>query len=253
MALFFASHRWGDGEGIFCYSKEAKELLKECIHKGENNGLGKPMWEPENYLIKFITNCNWTDPSYHMPHFYELFSKWSYEEDKEFWKKAAEASRSYLKKACNPVTGLSAEYGNYDGSPMDLVLEEFGGRHDWFYSDSYRTIANIALDHSWFHADNWGSEIAEKYQSFFIKEVNSEEEIFGVYLIDGTKLEEKILHPIGLLATIAQASVAADGENASYWVKKFWSTPLRNGNRRYYDNCLYMFAMLALSGNYRIW
>lgn len=25
MALLFASHRWGDGEGIFCYSKEAKK------------------------------------------------------------------------------------------------------------------------------------------------------------------------------------------------------------------------------------
>ena len=28
MALFFASHRWGDGEGIFDYSHEAKEILK---------------------------------------------------------------------------------------------------------------------------------------------------------------------------------------------------------------------------------
>ena len=28
MALFFASHRWGDGEGIFNYSEQAKEILK---------------------------------------------------------------------------------------------------------------------------------------------------------------------------------------------------------------------------------
>ncbi|MBQ2184753.1 MAG: xylanase, partial [Lachnospiraceae bacterium] len=27
MALFFASHRWGDGEGIFEYSREAKDIL----------------------------------------------------------------------------------------------------------------------------------------------------------------------------------------------------------------------------------
>lgn len=33
MALFFASHRWGDGEGIFAYSEEAKKLLHTCIHK----------------------------------------------------------------------------------------------------------------------------------------------------------------------------------------------------------------------------
>ena len=36
MALFFASKRWGDGEGIFNYSKEARELLHTCVHKGEN-------------------------------------------------------------------------------------------------------------------------------------------------------------------------------------------------------------------------
>ena len=36
MALFFASHRWGDGEGIFNYSQEAKDLLRACVHKGEN-------------------------------------------------------------------------------------------------------------------------------------------------------------------------------------------------------------------------
>ena len=44
MALFFASHRWGDGEGIFAYEKEAKELLRACIHKGENGRPGEPMW-----------------------------------------------------------------------------------------------------------------------------------------------------------------------------------------------------------------
>ena len=27
MALFFASHRWGDGEGIYAYSKEARKKL----------------------------------------------------------------------------------------------------------------------------------------------------------------------------------------------------------------------------------
>ena len=37
------------------------------------------------------------------------------------------------------------------------------------------------------------------------------------------------------------------------WVRRFWETPLRQGDRRYYDNCLYFFALLALSGKYRIW
>lgn len=45
MALFFASKRWGDGEGIFNYSKEARAILRECLHQGEDGKGGAPMWE----------------------------------------------------------------------------------------------------------------------------------------------------------------------------------------------------------------
>jgi len=69
MALFFASHRWGDGEGIYNYSKEACTILRDCIHKGEQPGTGHPMWDPGTKLIKFVANCNFTDASYHLPHF----------------------------------------------------------------------------------------------------------------------------------------------------------------------------------------
>ena len=43
------------------------------------------------------------------------------------------------------------------------------------------------------------------------------------------------------------------GPIAEKTVRQFWNTPLRQGKRRYYDNCLYFFAVLALSGNYRIY
>jgi len=36
------------------------------------------------------------------------------------------------------------------------------------------------------------------------------------------------------------------------WVKDFWSTPLRKGERRYYDNCFYLFFLMMLGGEYRI-
>ena len=80
MALFFASKRWGDGDGIFCYSKEAQNILRECVHKGEPGHSGEPMWEPSNKLIKFVTNMDFSDPSYHLLHFYELFAQRAYEE-----------------------------------------------------------------------------------------------------------------------------------------------------------------------------
>ena len=53
MALFFASHRWGDGEGIFNYSEEARKILHACITKGSNGREGAPMWNRDNKQILF--------------------------------------------------------------------------------------------------------------------------------------------------------------------------------------------------------
>lgn len=243
MALFFASHRWGDGPYPFNYSEQAREILHTCLRKGED-GEGYPMWNRENKLIKFIPEVEFTDPSYHLPHFYELFALWANEEDRPFWKEAAKASREYLNIACHPETGLAPEYAFYDGTPNN----ERGFGH--FFSDSYRVVANIALDYEWFRDENTPIDVAEKVQNFF---ADKDPEDYRRYTIDGKPFEEKALHPVGLLATIAQGSLATDGEYSRYFVEKFWNTPVRTGNRRYYDNCLYFFSFLALSGNYKIW
>lgn len=108
------------------------------------------MWDSSNYLIRFVAEMDFSDPSYHLPHFYELFALWADEEDRPFWKKAALASRAYWIKACHPVTGLCAEYADMEGHPQKTDPSHFGGRHDWYYSDAYRTIFNIGLDAVWF-------------------------------------------------------------------------------------------------------
>ena len=158
--------------------------------------------------------------------------------------------RQYLHLACHPDTGLSAEYAEYDGTPHEGHQEIFG-RHDWYYSDAYRTIANIAMDWLWFGRDPWQQEIAGKLQSFYCEKQSGHWD--GVFLTDGTLLRERALHPVAVIAVNAEASLAAKGENAKECIRRFWETPLRTGERRYYDNFLYLFAMLALSGNYRIY
>jgi len=258
MALFFASHRWGDGEGIFNYSTEAKEILRACLHKGENGRPGKPMWDKDTKLILFVPGCGFTDPSYHLPHFYELFSQWAYKEDRAFWKEAAEASREFLVKACHPRTGMNPEYAEFDASPFTRPWRE---RRDLFYSDAYRTVANIGLDYAWFGEDVGQTAAAHRLQSFL--GVSNRERLQKTYELDGTPIDRPALHPVGMLATTAQGTLAIpesledprteEGRLAREWVLRFWREPLRKGERRYYDNCLYMFAFLALSGKYRIW
>jgi len=245
MALFFAANRWGDGEGIFNYTKEAQDILHAMVHNEE------PMYNPENKLIKFVPNLEISDPSYHCAHFHELFALWANEADRPFWKEAAVASRDYLAIACHPVTGLNPEYGNYDGTPAKIRAH-----HHLFYSDSYRVAINIGLDHVWYGPNPALTDAMTRQQKFFHENPNGIYE--DVYEVDGTLDPSiKVLHPEALIATNAVASLAtadaAAPERACYFVEKFWNTPLRKGERRYYDNFLYLFCFMALSGNYRIW
>ena len=220
------------------------------------------MWNRENKQILFVSGSPFTDPSYHLPHFYELFAKWAYEEDRPFWAEAAKVSREFMKKSSHPKTGMSPEYAEFDGSPVTKEFE--WGRHDWFYSDAYRTAANIGLDYAWFKTDVGQTQAVARLQ--YTLGVVNKENPYMTYEVDGTVLDQKALHPVGLLATTAEGSLAvlkdpvqqeminsAEKELALWWVKKFWETPLRTGKRRYYDNCLYMFAFLALAGKYQIW
>lgn len=259
MALFFASHRWGDGEGIYCYSGQARKILRACIHKGENGRPGYPMWNHENRQILFVPGSDFTDPSYHLPHFYELFALWADEEDRPFFKEAAKVSREYLAKACHEKTGMSAEYAEFDGQPMSRPLPWTTDRHDWFFSDAYRTVANIGLDYEWFGIDEGQYEAPEKLLRFL--DARWDENPFEIYEVDGTSLHKPALHPVGLQVTTTQGILSVLGRTkeeesiriAKKWLEEFFRMPLRKGDRRYYDNCLYFFAFLALSGNYRIW
>lgn len=260
MALFFASHRWGDGDGIFNYSGEAQEILRACLHKGQAGRPGDPMWNLENGQILFVPGSPFTDPSYHLPHFYHLFAKWADEEDRPFWERAEAVSRAYLATACHKETGMCAEYANFDGSPVYQKFEwgEFG----YFYSDAYRTVANIGLDYAWMGEDAGQRAAAERLQHFL--GVTRRENPYMTYKIDGELIDKPALHPVGMLATTAQGALAIpealDAENlserarlAADWVRRFYEEPMRKGERRYYDNCLYLFAWLALSGRYRIY
>lgn len=252
MALIFASSRWGNGEGIFNYEKEAKALLHDMVHKGETDGIGRSMFDRDNKMIRFICEVDFSDPSYHLPHFYEIFAEYADGDDKKFYEDAAKASREYFKLACHKDTGFSAEYAYFDGKPYTENQDKWGGRHDWYYSDAYRTIMNICLDYAWFGKDNWETEIAKTFAQFFVKKVGVDN-WNHIFEVDGTMLEEPALHPTAIIATNAMTALIVDDENTKACLQKFWDTPLREGVRRYYDNCLYLFCFMALSGNYRIY
>jgi oligosaccharide reducing-end xylanase len=82
MALFFAAHRWGNGEGIFNYEAEAQTLLRTMLHKSEEPDRAgvTGMFDRAAKQIVFVPNgegARFTDPSYHLPAYYELWARWA--------------------------------------------------------------------------------------------------------------------------------------------------------------------------------
>lgn len=245
MALFFASQRWGDGNGIYSYAARARDILRHCLHNGKEQP-GSPMWNLKNHLIKFVPEADFTDPSYHLPHFYMLFAEYGDPRDHDFWLNAASASRTFLAQAMNPETGLNPEYSTYDGAPYP------SSEHRFFFSDAYRTALNVALDTEW-----WGKRVKlqqrlEKLQGFFSPDGPG---MLGtVYSVDGVPHDQKVRHPAGVLATVAAASLAIpESTNSRHFVDLFWHRTLETGEGRYYSNLLYAFSFLALSGNYKMY
>ena len=249
LALYFASNLWGDGKPPFDYSNQASEIIRAMIHKGQKPGTGEPMFNNDNKQILFVPGCPFTDPSYHLPHFYDLIAKWCFPEDKEFMLAAAKASREYLPAACHPVTGLAPEYANFDGTPLDIERRPIAKAH---YSDSYRVALNIGIDALWTGGiGEWSAETAEKIQRFYLSRPDAMTNT--VVHIDGTPYPEEIMHPLAITATAAAISAARPvNDESGKLIRRFMEAEMRTCKRRYYDNCLYFFSLLGLSGGYKI-
>ena len=245
MALMFASARWGEGKAPLNYAAQARTILRHCVHQAELNENGRAMWDPENHLIRFVPEVDFSDPSYHLPHFYALFARGCDPEDAPFWRAAAQASRAYIAASCDPRTGLAPEYAEYDGQTKLLF-----GKRMAFFSDAYRVAMNIGLDAAWNGATPALSEAVARLQ----RTLDDRPELLQTACqLDGTPEGTPVMHPLGLLATTAAGSLALDSEASLDWVRRLWDAEPRKGVRRYYDNCLYFFSALMAAGRYVNW
>ena len=153
-SLIFASNRWGN-QGDINYLAEAQNILNCSWEKDGSEGI-MPFINKENHLIIFTPDgrgVSYTDPSYHLPAFYEVWARWANDGRADFWRACATASREYLHKSIDPQTGLNPDTNNFDGSFIETPA--FFGRRmkPAFRFDSWRVPMNIALDYSWACAD----------------------------------------------------------------------------------------------------
>jgi oligosaccharide reducing-end xylanase len=263
MALLFAGNRWPGGHGIYDYHAEAEKLLTAMRHREIVTGPTKfglrsigPEVTEEHAMILFVPGIMphpFTDPSYHLPAFYELWARWGPAEDRAFWARAAEASRAFFVKATNPETGLAPSYAEFDGSPYRSRFPQ----SDKFGYDAWRTASNWSVDWSWWHKAPAERQLSDRIQAFFAAE--GIDKYGPVYTLDGKDLgatpglthED---HPEGLVGTNAVAGLATtDRARAKKFTEALWNSPIPSGQSRYYDGLLYLMSLMHAGGQFRIW
>ena len=278
-ALLFASNRWGDQTGIN-YKAEAQHILnsiqprdfKEARPPRQFPGMppssGKIfLIDPETRLITFTPDGfgqRFTDPSYHIPAFYEVWAKYADDGRADYWLDCAAKSRAFLHKATDEKTGLNPDMCNYDGT----LLQGWGGRRNGgsnFRYDSWRVPMNITLDYEWSGADaDWQRQYGEKIQNFFYGQ--GVDTFVDQYRVDGSLPADdeilqaggfrKLRHSIGLVSTVAAASILCQHAKKKEFVDALWKArhePFEDGYfDAYYDGLLRLFAFMHLSGKYRL-
>jgi oligosaccharide reducing-end xylanase len=249
-ALFFASARWGNGQGMYDYNNEAQTILHTMLHKEEEPGGSDSvtnMFNRDHQQVVFVPNLEasvFTDPSYHLPHFYELWARWA-REDTAFWSGAAHASREFLKKAAHPVTGLAPEYAHFDGTP----ILPWGNESKDFRYDAWRVAMNVAVDHEWFDKDPWEVTQSDRLLTFFAAQGIG---TYGtLFTLDGKLISGN--RSTGLVAMNSVACLASTLPFRKQFLEELWNTPIPSGDGRYYDGLLYMLALLQDSGNFKIY
>jgi oligosaccharide reducing-end xylanase len=249
MSLFFAAHRWGSGEGIFNYEREAQGLLHTMLHKREEPARGDytDMFDPETREIVFVPHgdgARFSDPSYHLPAFYQLWGLWAESPaDRAFMISVASRSRALFRQAADPVTGLMPDYCEFDGRP------HVRRGHEDFRFDAWRTLSNPALDYSWFGADPFEVEQSNRVLRFFTAQGRLDHDLFK---LDGTPVGNSPNSP-GLVAMAATASLAADGDISRPLVENLWKLDVPAGQYRYYNGLLYLLSLLETGGRFRIY
>jgi len=258
-SLLFASNRWGNDTGINYY-KEARRIL-DAMWKKDGTGGVTNVINTEHKQISFTPDrggYTWTDPSYHLPAFYEVWAQYAKDGHEQFYRDCADTARVYLHRATDPKTGLNPDQTEFSGKPRG-----FGRSPSAFRYDSWRVPMNIAMDYSWYAKDTkWQQDYGKRIQNFlFCRGIDTFEDQFN---IDGTLPTQvmqaggfqKLRHSLGLVSTSAAASLMGTQAKSWKFVDAVWNSKLEPYADTYfdpyYDGLLYLFSVMHLSGNYRI-
>lgn len=244
-ALMFAAGRWGNDTGID-YWKEANCILENMLSKSHYvNSSHVNMFNKDEKQIVFVPYAQsavHTDPSYHMPAFYELWSKWA-NNNRQFWKECADKSREMYPKFANSTTGLMPDYAEFSG-------EARSGEHSDFRYDAWRCAMHMATDYMWFNGSETEKQQTKKLLDFFYGE--GIKDYKALYQLNGTPIYGGD-HSPGLVGCNAVGAMIYEDVKAWDFVDDFFEMTFPTGKYRYYDGCLYFLSYLHASGNFKMY
>ena len=246
-ALWFASHRWGN-DGAINYEEEAQYLAKAILNKsGRSDGQICPIFNYGNHIVTFgETSYSFTDPSYNLPGFLELWARWS-DTNKDFWAQTPAAARGLLQKACNSTTGLFPDYSKFDGTPYQPSWAGYDTKQ--YKYDASRSAMNVGMDYNWFASDAQQPAMMTRLLNFF-KNDNFQH---GYFNVDGSGAEGTYNEAMRGSNGVACFALQNNDALAKTVLQKMWDTNLPTGQWRYYNGMVYYLAMLHASGYFKIY
>lgn len=243
-ALYLADRRWGSGGGVN-YREAADALTSAMLHNPSQDGR-TAVFSQDPLSVVFYPHgdgAGFTDPSYHLPAFYELFAAQGPVYDRPRWRQIAEASRQYLVESAHSDTGLHPDYANFDGSP-----NSGGSDHDQFRYDAWRVVMNMAIDGAWFGVDERLQAQVEKYHAFFADRLNGNDVQNSLFSLDGSFAAGS--GSTALTATLASGALISRADNRARFVQNLWRIPQQTGTFRYYQETVYLLGLLSTGGHY---
>jgi len=241
-ALYLADRRWGSG-GAINYRQEANNIASAMLNNAAAGGR-TPIIDRNSNMVVFFPSGNsagFSDPSYHLPAFYELFAADGPANDAARWRQIAEVSRQYFVTSANPSTGLHPDYANFNGTP-----NAGGDRHDEFRFDAWRVVMNMAVDYAWGAEDPRLKTQIEKYHTFFSAHLGQGNVTNALFALNGTGASGN--GSTALTSTLASGALVSAANNRAAFVQNLWDVGQQSGQYRYYQETVYMLGLLATAG-----
>lgn len=232
---------------------DALELLNDMAHKPQS-GKVYTMMDANVGLPRFspMEGNDFTDPSYNTVAFYRMYAKASGD---SIWNKIAENSIAYLQKAVHPVTGLAADYSEFDGTPKSTPWYK---ESDCFSGDAWRVVWNLGLDAAVLKSKGILSDVSD-WEVAAIRRLlgflQSRRPYLADVRVDGSDFPREARAATGgLIAMNAAATIALPEDDALVlpFATDLWNMDVPTGLWRYYDGLLYMLGLLACSGKFGV-